>query len=80
LAVFKKGPGEMFPGIPDIQSDQKEYAQGDALLEEIKAFLSCIEHNTTPLVTGEEGKYALETAEKITTLINKNLQARYAET
>jgi len=79
LAVFKKGTGEMFPGIPDITSEQKEYSKGDALLEEIKAFLNCIEQNTTPLVTGEEGKYALETAEKITSLINSNLLVRYAQ-
>jgi predicted dehydrogenase len=79
LAVFKKGPGEMFPGIPDISSEQKEYSKGDALLEEIKAFITCIERDSTPLVTGEEGKYALETAEKITSLINSNLLKRYAQ-
>jgi predicted dehydrogenase len=79
LAVFKKGNGEMFPGIPDITSEQKEFANGDALLEEIKAFLNCIENNTTPLVSGEEGKYALETAEKITALINSNLLNHYAQ-
>ena len=79
LAVFKKGSGEMFPGIPDITSDQKEFANGDALLEEIKAFLTCIDKNTTPLVTGEEGKYALDTAEKITTLIHNNLLIHYAQ-
>lgn len=79
LAVFKKGTGEMFPGIPDITSEQKEYANGDALLEEIKAFLKSIASNTTPLVTGEEGKYALETAEKITSLINDNLSVHYAK-
>ena len=78
LAIFKKGEGEMFPGIPDITSEQKEYANGDALLEEIKSFLTCIEKDTTPLVTGEEGKYALETAEQITALINKNLLIHYA--
>lgn len=78
LALFKKGDGEMFPGIPDIISEQKEFAKGDALLEEIKAFLNCIAQDTTPLVTGEEGKYALETAEKITTLIHNNLITRHA--
>jgi predicted dehydrogenase len=78
LAVFRKGTGEMFPGIPDIISEQKEYNTGDALLEEIKAFLCSIRENTTPLVTGEEGLYALETAEQITSLINKNLQVYYA--
>ncbi|PJD99155.1 MAG: UDP-N-acetyl-D-glucosamine dehydrogenase [Legionella sp.] len=79
LALCKKGEGEMFPGIPDISMEQKEFTNGDALLEEIKAFLHCIEHNTIPLVTGEEGKYALETAEKITALINNNLLLHHAK-
>lgn len=79
FAIFKKGEGELFPGIPDISSSQMEFEKGDALLEEIKAFINAIEHNTTPLVTGEEGRYALETAERITALIDRNLQERYAE-
>lgn len=73
LAVFKKGNGELFPGIPDISSQQEEYSQGDALLEEIKAFLNCIIHDSTPLVSGTDGKQALETAENITALIHQNL-------
>ncbi len=40
----------------------------------------CIEQDTTPLVTGEEGRYGLETAEQITALINTNLTARHAKT
>lgn len=79
FAVFKKGNGEMFPGIPEITRDQMEFEKGDALLEEIKAFINCIEKNTVPLVTGEEGRDALETAEKITQLITDNLIERYAE-
>ncbi len=79
LAVFKKSNEEMFPGIPAIARDEKAFDKGDALLEEIKAFLACIDNNTTPLVTGEEGKYALETAEKITSLIHNNLSEHYAE-
>lgn len=79
FAVFKKGQGEMFPGIPDIQSEQQSFSQGDALLEEIKAFVDCIQKDTTPLVTGEEGRDALETAERITEIIHDNLEVRYAE-
>lgn len=79
LAIFKKGDGEMFPGIPDIVGEQKEFEKSDALLEEIKSFLSCIEIDTTPVVTGEEGRDALETAERITTLITNNLIERYAQ-
>lgn len=79
FAVFKKGDGEMFPGIPDITQEKKEFEKGDALLEEIKAFLNCIQMDTVPLVTGKEGRDALETAEHITQLITNNLIERYAE-
>ncbi len=78
LAVFQKGAGEMFPGIPDITRHQSVFEKGDALLEEIKAFVLCIIQNSEPLVTGEEGRSALATAEKITALIDTNLTSRYA--
>ena len=79
FAVFKKGNGEMFPGIPDIVQEQKDFEKGDALLEEIKSFLTCIEQDSIPLVTGKEGRDALETAERITSLIHNNLVERHAE-
>jgi predicted dehydrogenase len=78
FAVFQKGEGEMFPGIPEITRHQSVFDKGDALLEEIKAFLQCIQDDTTPLVTGLDGCEALETAEKITSLINNNLLVRNA--
>ena len=71
--MFQKGEGEMFPGIPDIIQHESVFEKGDALLEEIKAFIQCIKNNTTPLVTGEEGCSALATAEKITSLIENHL-------
>lgn len=78
FAIFKKGEGELFPGIPDITRDQSVFEKGDALLEEIKSFIHCIEHNTTPLVTGREGCNALATASMITDLIHEQLNARHA--
>ena len=78
FAVFQKGDGEMFPGIPEITRHQSIFEKGDALLEEIKAFIKCIVEDSTPLVTGEEGCAALATAEKITSLIDNNLIARHA--
>jgi predicted dehydrogenase len=78
FAVFQKGEGEMFPGIPEIKRHESVFAKGDALLEEIKAFLRCIEQDTVPLVTGEEGCAALATAAQITSLIDRNLIDRYA--
>lgn len=78
FAVFQKGTGEMFPGIPEIIRHQSAFEKGDALLEEIKAFIQCIEQNTVPLVTGQEGCAALATAAKITALIDSNLISRHA--
>ena len=78
FAVFQKGEGEMFPGIPDIIRHQSVFEKGDALLEEIKAFAQCIQNDTTPLVTGEEGCAALATAAEITALIDTNLICRNA--
>ncbi len=78
FAVFEKGTGEMFPGIPEIKRHQSIFEKGDALLEEIKAFIKCIEQDTQPLVTGAEGCAALATAEKISALIDTNLITRYA--
>jgi predicted dehydrogenase len=76
FAVFQKGSGEMFPGIPEITRHQSVFEKGDALLEEIKAFIYCIEQNSEPLVTGEEGCAALATAAEISALIDKNLMMR----
>jgi predicted dehydrogenase len=73
FAVFEKGDGEMFPGIPDVKRHEAVFEKGDALFEEIKAFIQCIIYDTTPLVTGEDGCAALATAEKITALITQNL-------
>lgn len=78
FAVFQKGSGEMFPGIPDITRHQSAIEKGDALLEEIKSFVQCIVDDTEPMVTGQEGCDALATAEKITALIDGNLLARHA--
>ena len=68
----------MFPGIPDIVRHQSVIEKGDALLEEIKAFIQCIINDTEPMVTGQEGCNALATAAKITALIDTNLMARHA--
>lgn len=73
FALFQKGEGEMFPGIPNISRHESLFEKGDALLEEIKAFLYAIENDTQPLVTGKEGRDALETAATISALIQHKL-------
>ncbi len=75
LAVFEKGPGEMFPGIPEILRHESIFEPKDALLEEVKAFIYCIENDTVPLVTGNDGLHALKVATTITELITGQLSS-----
>lgn len=62
LAVFRKGEGEMFPGVPNVSMEEKAFDQGDALKAEISSFLDCIRTGRPPVVSGRDGKRALETA------------------
>lgn len=71
FALFKPGREEIFPGIANIIQKEMKFENSDALLEEIKAFLTCIEQDTKPLVDGEEGLQALAIAAQITQLITE---------
>lgn len=73
FAIFKRGNGELFPGIPDIIQDQASFEKGDALKDQIVSFLQCIIHQQKPIVSGEDGLHALEIAEKITQQIESHL-------
>ncbi len=76
IAIHAKGKNEMFPGIPEIVSEEHTFDQGDALNEQITAFVDAIIHNKAPLVSGHDGRRALETAIRITQIVKQqNLQA-----
>jgi len=70
LMKYRTGEKEMFPGIPEIITEESVFATSDALLEEIKHFVDCIHTGKNPLVSGEAGRKALATAIQITHLIN----------
>ncbi len=70
LVCLKTGDREMFPGIPEIKTEKTEFENSDALMEEIRHFVDCIANKKQPLVSGEAGKRALETAIEITKLLN----------
>ena len=65
IAVLRKGDGEMFPGVPDVKIEEQSFDQTDALKSEIEAFLDAIATGKPPLVSGEDGRQALETALQI---------------
>lgn len=63
------GQGEMFPGVPNIESSEKLYESGDSLYTEIESFVDCIRNDRPPLVSGEDGRRALAVATTITELV-----------
>ena len=69
LAIHQKGDGEMYPGIAEIISKERTVDQGDALLSEIESFLNSINTDTAPVVSGQAGLLALQTAIRISELL-----------
>jgi len=67
--VSRKGPG----AVPEFVTAEISAERRDTLLEEIKAFLVCIEHNSKPAVSGTEGRNALALARLITHSIEKRI-------
>ena len=69
LTCHRKGAGEMFPGIPEILSEESVFENGDALRTEIEHFVDCVRTRSEPLVSGRAGRRALATATEITRLL-----------
>jgi predicted dehydrogenase len=66
-----KGEGEAFPGVPNIETSTRVFAQQDQLQMEINSFVKSVREGTKPVVSGEDGKNALLTALKITKMITE---------
>jgi predicted dehydrogenase len=64
--IARKGAGEMFPGVPDIKLERRDFAASDSLKLEIEAFLAAIRGERKVAVSGEDGRRALDTALRIT--------------
>ncbi len=71
LTRHQTGAKEMFPGIPEIITEESVFENGDALLAEIEHFVQCIHTDSPPLVPGEAGKRALQTAIEISRILNQ---------
>jgi len=69
LNAYRRGEGEMLPGIPNIAHESLNFEKQDALYEEIASFLHAITTHSRPLVSGEDGMHSLQTAIMITELL-----------
>lgn len=66
IAIYRKQPGaSMIPGLPNISIEERSFEQGDALKEEVDAFINSVKNGSPPVVSGEDGRRALEVAIQI---------------
>jgi predicted dehydrogenase len=75
--IRKRSPGAK-PGELPVTIEEQALEPGDALKSEIDSFLECIRTGGRPVVPGEAGLTALETALRITAQVNESLAARKA--
>lgn len=72
LTVIRKKDSAPVESPAQVSIEEESFDQGDALLAEIEAFLKAVRERSTPVVTGEDGLRALETAMKITALVQES--------
>jgi predicted dehydrogenase len=78
LTVIRKRTAADGPGLLPVTIEEQSLEQGDALKAEIDSFLACIRSGRPPVVPGEAGLMALETAIRITEQVHESLAARKA--
>ena len=76
LTLIRKREGEPQPGQLPVSIEEANLEQGDALKSEIESFLDCIRNNKRPIVSGEDGLRALETAIRISEQVHAYLGTR----
>ncbi|MGP8035210.1 MAG: Gfo/Idh/MocA family protein [Steroidobacteraceae bacterium] len=78
VTLIRKRTLPLQPGELPVHIEEQSLEQGDALKAEIDSFLDCIRNGGQPVVSGEAGLTALETAMRITDQVNASLAARKA--
>jgi predicted dehydrogenase len=73
LTLIRKREGQPQAGQLPVSIEESNLEQGDALKSEIQSFLDCIRNHQRPIVSGEDGLRALETAIRITEQVHANL-------
>lgn len=76
LTVIRKRDPDGAPGALPVTIEEQSLEQGDALKAEIEAFLESIRTGKPPVVSGEDGLMALETAMRITEQVHESLATR----
>ncbi len=70
--IRKKDAAAAVESPAQVSIEEESFDQGDALRDEIQAFLHAVRTRSEPVVTGEDGLRALETATRITELVHRS--------
>ncbi|HKQ81070.1 MAG TPA: Gfo/Idh/MocA family oxidoreductase [Steroidobacteraceae bacterium] len=65
LSIVRKKSDAPIESVAQVAIEEQSFEQGDALLDEIVSFLNVVRTGGRPVVTGEDGLRALETALRI---------------
>ena len=76
LTVIRKRAAPITPGQLPVSIEEQSLDQGDALKAEIESFLECVRTGRPPVVGGEAGLRALETAMRISEQVRLGSRAR----
>jgi DUF1009 family protein/predicted dehydrogenase len=71
VELFRKLPEKGADGFPEIEYQQLPVADTDPLEEQLRAFAESVRTGTKPMVSGEEGRKALEVATQVSELIQQ---------
>lgn len=74
--IRKKDAATPVESAAQVSIEEESFDQGDALRDEIAAFLHAVRTHSEPVVTGEDGLRALETATRIAEQVNQSITAR----
>jgi predicted dehydrogenase len=69
LTIVRKPPAGTATAPGQVTIEERSYEQGDALKLEIESFLGSVRDGRPPAVSGEDGLRALETAIRITEMV-----------
>ena len=75
LTVIRKRDSLPAAGQLPVTIEEQSFEQGDALRAEIESFLDCARRGAKPVVTGQDGLRALETAMRITAAVVAGAEA-----
>ena len=75
LSIVRKPAAVADGALPKVDLEERSFEQGDALMDEIRSFTDAARRGGRPVVSGEDGLRALETATRIAELVNRGAGA-----